>query len=46
MKISETVAMWGCVVFALVCYGAAFTVFSALAGSSNSLAELVIYRIG
>jgi hypothetical protein len=30
MKISAAIAMWGCVVFALVCYGAAFTAFSAL----------------
>ena len=30
MKISATVAIWMCAVFALVCYGVAYTAFSGL----------------
>jgi hypothetical protein len=38
MKISAAMAMWGCVVFALVCYGVAFTGFTAL-GSLTDASE-------
>jgi hypothetical protein len=35
MKISASLAMWMCVVFALVCFSVAFSVFSALQGMTS-----------